>query len=61
MPWGITDPPAPAPVPSPCVSLCRLDPMGLCLGCRRSIDEIIAWGDMSDADKRAVLAKLDSR
>lgn len=50
-------------VPSPCVSVCRIDPTsGLCLGCWRSIDEIVAWGRMDDAGKRlvwqAILARM---
>ena len=35
------------PVPSPCVSVCRIDPAsGLCVGCLRTIDEIANWGAM---------------
>lgn len=44
-----------APVPSPCISVCRMDDRnGLCGGCYRSIDEIIAWSRLSDGAKRAV-------
>lgn len=46
-------------VPSPCVNVCRLDSAGrTCVGCRRTIDEIAAWGTMSDADKIAVWQRL---
>ncbi len=42
-------------VPSPCISVCRMDDdSGLCLGCFRTIDEIVAWGPQSEKDKRAV-------
>ncbi len=42
-------------VPSPCVSVCRMDPAsGLCSGCLRTIDEIVAWGRMDEASKRQV-------
>jgi predicted Fe-S protein YdhL (DUF1289 family) len=34
---------------------------GWCLGCRRSIDEIMAWPRLDDAGKRAVLALLPMR
>jgi predicted Fe-S protein YdhL (DUF1289 family) len=34
---------------------------GWCLGCLRSIDEIIAWPRLDDAGKRAVLALLPTR
>jgi predicted Fe-S protein YdhL (DUF1289 family) len=52
---------------SPCVSLCRLDPElgaedgGLCVGCLRSIDEIIAWGTASDLQKHQILARVAER
>ncbi|HXD37668.1 MAG TPA: DUF1289 domain-containing protein, partial [Rhodanobacter sp.] len=30
---------SPAPL-TPCIQLCRLDPFGYCVGCRRSGEEI---------------------
>jgi len=32
-----------------------------CRGCRRTLDEIARWGDMSDAEREAVLAALAAR
>lgn len=52
----------PAPVPSPCVSLCKMDmERQYCMGCLRTIDEIIAWGKADDDYKRAVWAELPVR
>lgn len=49
-------------IPSPCISVCRLDPSsGWCLGCARTIAEIAAWGGLDDAGKRAVWALLPAR
>lgn len=49
-------------VPSPCVSVCRMDAAtGWCVGCQRSIEEIAAWGSMPDAAKRAVWKRLPER
>ncbi len=49
-------------VPSPCVNVCRMDPArGLCSGCLRTIDEIIAWSRLPDAAKRDVWALIDLR
>lgn len=31
-------------IPSPCVSLCKLDDDDICTGCFRSADEITDWG-----------------
>jgi predicted Fe-S protein YdhL (DUF1289 family) len=49
-------------VPSPCINVCRMDAAsGLCEGCLRTIDEIVAWGTMADDDKRAVWQRLEQR
>lgn len=48
-------------VPSPCVSVCRMDAQGLCEGCLRSLHEIRQWSSASDADKRAVWSAIESR
>jgi predicted Fe-S protein YdhL (DUF1289 family) len=37
------------------------DRSGLCEGCYRTIDEIIAWSKMADADKRRVWQLLPAR
>jgi uncharacterized protein len=34
---------------------------GLCVGCLRSIDEIIVWGTSSDDEKRRILDRIDER
>lgn len=49
-------------VPSPCISVCRMDmDTGLCEGCRRTLDEIAAWGRMGDDDKREVWSEIAKR
>jgi predicted Fe-S protein YdhL (DUF1289 family) len=53
---------ASSPVPSPCVNICRMDAAGrLCLGCRRTLDEIAAWSRLDDAARRAVWQALTTR
>ena len=53
---------APAPVASPCVSICVIDaPTGLCAGCYRTLDEIAGWIDFSTEERRALLAVLEER
>lgn len=50
------------PVPSPCISLCKMSPdTGLCEGCLRTIDEICAWSTADDDAKRAVWAAIRRR
>jgi predicted Fe-S protein YdhL (DUF1289 family) len=54
--------PAAGTVPSPCISVCRIDPAtGCCAGCRRTIDEIARWASLDDAAKRAIWAELERR
>ena len=47
---------------SPCVKVCVVNPeTGLCLGCRRSTDEISRWPRMTVEERRGVLAALPDR
>ena len=39
-----------------------MDPQhGLCLGCRRTLDEIARWGTMTDAERDRIMAELPGR
>jgi predicted Fe-S protein YdhL (DUF1289 family) len=47
---------------SPCNKVCVMDEQtGYCRGCRRTLDEIARWGEMSDAEREALLAQLAAR
>ncbi len=49
-------------IESPCVRLCVIHPEArICMGCRRSLDEIARWSDMSPEERRAVMAELPGR
>ncbi|WP_084429321.1 DUF1289 domain-containing protein [Aliagarivorans marinus] len=48
-------------VESPCVRNCCLDEQDICLGCFRSIDEIVGWSASSADEKRAVLINCAQR
>ena len=50
-----------AGVPSPCIDVCRLDARGLCIGCRRTIEEITEWSRASDARRREILREVADR
>lgn len=43
------------PVSSPCVRNCCLDDNDICLGCGRTVEEIISWGDAVDDEKLDIL------
>lgn len=50
------------PLPSPCINICTMDPAsGLCQGCLRTIPEIIAWGQASETEKRAMWREIQRR
>lgn len=36
---------------SPCVGICSLDALGLCVGCHRSAAEISRWPQMNDDER----------
>jgi len=49
-------------IPSPCNGICKIDDAsGWCLGCGRTIDEIVRWGSTHSADRKAVMAELPVR
>ncbi|MGK6356117.1 DUF1289 domain-containing protein [Sphingomonas sp. DT-207] len=49
-------------IPSPCIDVCRIDPgTGWCIGCGRTIDEIVRWGATDPEDRRRVMAELPER
>ncbi|HUU71402.1 MAG TPA: DUF1289 domain-containing protein [Burkholderiales bacterium] len=49
-------------IPSPCENICQLNPQtGYCIGCLRTLDEIADWLEMSNDEKRGLLARLDER
>ncbi len=50
------------PVASPCINICRMDePSGWCEGCLRTLDEIAAWGSLTDAQRAELLIRLPDR
>ena len=52
----------PAHVPSPCVNVCQMEPAsGLCRGCRRTLQEIADWLEMTPEEKLAVLKRVAQR
>lgn len=49
-------------VASPCIQICRIDlEREFCEGCRRTMEEIVAWPEMTDDERRRVLERTRSR
>ena len=47
---------------SPCTKVCVMDADGrYCLGCKRTLAEIARWSEMSDEERREILAQLAAR
>ena len=60
----MTEPAQPraATIDSPCLGVCVIDArIAACHGCFRSIAEIAAWPEASDAEKGAILAAMAER
>ena len=47
---------------SPCVDICVIDRESrLCIGCKRTGEEISVWGRLSEEARRAIMAELPAR
>ncbi|WP_295893305.1 DUF1289 domain-containing protein [uncultured Vibrio sp.] len=42
-------------IQSPCIRHCCLNENDLCLGCYRTLDEILSWNASSDTEKLEIL------
>jgi len=47
-----------SPPRSPCVALCKLDHNEICMGCYRSIDEIIGWKDCTEQQQQQIIERV---
>jgi len=45
-------------LPSPCVDICTLDSDFVCIGCGRSIEEILKWQEYTAEQQKAVLERI---
>ncbi|MAR20351.1 MAG: DUF1289 domain-containing protein [Rhodobacteraceae bacterium] len=49
-------------VQSPCVKICAIHPLErICTGCLRTIEEITAWGKMSESERTSLILELPKR
>jgi predicted Fe-S protein YdhL (DUF1289 family) len=49
------------PLASPCVRNCCLDEDNICMGCGRSLQEIMDWSGAAPSEKTAILARSRER
>ena len=48
-------------ISSPCVQECTINHMGVCVGCRRTLEEITDWYKLTDLEKQTVLDNIFNR
>ncbi|MDH0745897.1 DUF1289 domain-containing protein [Pseudomonas sp. GD03842] len=48
-------------VPSPCISVCRLDEQRICTGCFRHVEDIREWRAATDERRREIVHQADQR
>jgi predicted Fe-S protein YdhL (DUF1289 family) len=49
-------------IESPCIDVCTLDPAkSVCIGCLRTIEEIVAWASYSDEVRSRIMKQLPDR
>ena len=48
-------------ISSPCVRNCCLDQQDICLGCGRSVEEVVCWSDADDKEKLQILMLAKKR
>lgn len=52
--------PADRDVPSPCISVCQMDPATKqCKGCYRTVEEIAAWSRLDDTQRLAIWDRIE--
>lgn len=50
------------PPPSPCINICMLHPdSNLCIGCKRTVEEIGRWLSYSPEERRRIMDELPQR
>lgn len=45
-------------IESPCISICRYEDE-VCVGCGRTVEEVVEWYNMSDNQKQEILNRIE--
>ena len=48
-------------IESPCIRNCCLDQDDICMGCYRTVSEIIAWGTANNEERKTILLNAKRR
>ena len=44
---------------SPCVNIYQLDMNNVCIGCNRTLDQIIDWPILTDVERLEIMSKIE--
>ena len=47
-----------SPASTPCTRVCTLDRDGVCIGCHRTVDEIVRWRDLDEAERLRLMREV---
>jgi len=46
---------------TPCIHVCSLNTENLCIGCYRTIDEIMGWSSFTADERQRIMSELPGR
>jgi len=48
-------------IKSPCIDKCKYDENKVCMGCFRTMHEIVNWPEFSDEHKKEIITRVGSK
>ena len=48
-------------IKSPCIDKCKYDEDKICIGCHRTMYEIVNWSEFSDDKKLKIISKVEKK
>jgi predicted Fe-S protein YdhL (DUF1289 family) len=52
---------SPKKIKSPCIDKCKYDENKVCVGCHRTMHEIVDWPDFPDEEKLKIIARVEGK
>jgi len=48
-------------IKSPCIDKCKYDENKVCMGCHRTMHEIVNWMDFTDEEKNEIIFRVNKK
>ena len=48
-------------IKTPCIDKCKYDEFKVCIGCHRTMHEIVNWPEFSDEQKLEIIARVEKK